>query len=222
VKQILIALVVAWSVAGCVSTRTTSLDGAQGHALQGKSLALTTRAKPAFSAMTPGKAMFGLIGAGAMISAGNRIVADNDIADPAAMIGDQLRQALVERLGFVAATGGGAQVDTTDPALLASLYPGADFLLDVQTVNWSFVYRPGIGTQHYRVIYSVKVRLVDSHAKSLRAEAFCVRNDDGDANPPTHDELLADHAKILKARLAAHASECVGELKQKVLGSMAP
>jgi hypothetical protein len=86
----------------------------------------------------------------------------------------------------------------------------------VQTVNWSFVYRPSL--THYRVLYSVKIRLIDTRQAKLVAEAFCYRRDDGDKSPPTHDELLADHAVLLKQRLRDHASECVGELQNKLLG----
>jgi len=219
VNRIVSALAVTMVLGGCVSTRTTTLSGEANHSLQGKSLVVTTRAKPDFSAMTPGKAMFGLIGAAAMISSGNSIVAENGIVDPAGSIGEQLREVIAGKLGLVAVASAGPLADSTDTARLSALYSSADIVLDVQTVNWSFVYRPNIGTQHYRVIYSVKVRLIDTHQKSLLSEAFCVRNDDNDANPPTHDELLANQAQILKVRLAAHGQECVGELKQKVLGT---
>ena len=204
----------------CVGTRTTTMSGEQSHSLQGKSLAVTTRAKPDFGAMTPGKAMFAMVGAFAMISAGNKIVAENAIEDPANAMGEQLRQALMEKDGLVSATGQESLATTTDTAKLATQYAYADYVLDVQTINWSFIYRPNLGTQHYRVIYSVKVRLIDTHKASLLAEGFCVRKDDNDPNPPTHDELLANHAEILKAKLKADASECVGELKQKILGSV--
>jgi hypothetical protein len=96
------------------------------------------------------------------------------------------------------------------------MYSGSDFVLDVQTVNWSFVYRPSL--THYRVLYSVKIRLIDTRRSKLVGEAFCYRRDDGDKSPPTRDELLADHAELLKQRLHDHASECAGELQNKLLG----
>jgi len=219
-KSVIALLMVAVGIGGCVSTRTTTMSGEQSQTLQGKSLALTTRNKPDFGAMTPGKAMFGLVGAIAMISAGNKIVAEDGIEDPAGTIGEQLRQALATKHGLIAAAGTGPVADTTDTAKLAAQYSNADYVLDVQTINWSFVYRPNLGTQHYRVIYSVKVRLIDTHKANLLAEAFCVRKDDNDTNPPTHDELLANQAEILKTRLKEHANDCVGELQQKLLGSM--
>lgn len=162
--------------------------------------------------------MFAMVGAFAMISAGNRIVADNNVDDPAGIVAEQLRQALAEKGGLIPASGTGPIADTTDTAKLAALYPNADYVLDVQTINWSFVYRPNLS--HYRVIYSVKVRLIDTRKAKLLAEGFCARKDDKDPNPPTHDELLANHAELLKTRLRTDAKECGEELKQKILGSV--
>ena len=76
-KSVAALLVLASILSGCVSSRTTSIGADSGHSLQGKSLALSKRAKQDFSAATPAKAAFGLIGALAMISAGNQLVADN-------------------------------------------------------------------------------------------------------------------------------------------------
>jgi hypothetical protein len=124
---------------------------------------------------------------------------------------------LEDKYGLVTATGTAPLADSTDTRKLASLYSAGDFVLDVQTVNWSFVYRPSL--THYRVLYSVKVRLIETHEAKLLAEAFCYRKDDDDKNPPTHEELLADQAALLKTRLHDHAAECAGELKNKLLGA---
>jgi hypothetical protein len=193
------------------------MPGSAADALKGKTLAVSHRAKPDFGAMTAGKAMFGLFGAAAMISAGNKIVSDNNIDDPAPLISDPLRAALVGKYGLAATTGEGPVADSMDTKKLATQYANADYLLDVQTVNWSFVYRPNL--THYRVIYSVKVRLIDTHAAKLLSEAFCVRKDDDDKSPPTHDELLANGAAILKTRLHDDALACGTEVTQKVLGA---
>lgn len=204
-------------LSGCVSTRTTAIGADSGNAQQGKSLALSIRAKQDFAAMTAGKAMFGMIGAVAMISAGNKLVADNGIADPDRYIGEQLRLALQAKYGLSPQADETVIADTSDTNKLAALYPDADYLLDTQTVNWSFLYRPSL--THYRVLYSAKVRLIDVRKARLIAEGFCYRKDDDDPNPPTYDELLANQAELLKSRLHSHADDCIGELKQKLLGA---
>jgi len=216
-KIIVLAVGCLLSLEACVSTRTTGVSTDSASAMHGKSIAISQRAKPDFSAMTAGKAMFGLLGAAAMISAGNTIVVDNNIEDPAPFVADQLRQAVENKYGLVTAAGTGPLADTTDTRKLASLYAAGDFVLDVQTVNWSFVYRPNL--THYRVLYSVKVRLIETRRAKLLAEAFCYRKDDDDKNPPTHEELLANQAALLKTRLHDHAAECAGELTSKLLGA---
>jgi hypothetical protein len=205
------------SLGACVSTRTTGVSDDSASAMHGKSIAISQRTKPDFSAMTAGKAMFGVLGATAMISAGNKIVVDNNIEDPASFVADQLRHALENKYGLVTAAGTAPLADSMDTRKLASLYSAGDFVLDVQTVNWSFQYRPNL--THYRVMYSVKVRLIDTHGAKLLAEAFCYRKDDDDKNPPTHEELLADQAALLKTRLHDHAAQCAGELTNKLLGT---
>jgi hypothetical protein len=152
-----------------------------------------------------------------MISAGNQLVADNAIEDPDGYIGEQLQQALDTQYGLSPAPAVSAIADSIDPKKLAALYPGADFLLDTQTVNWGILYR--LNLSRYRVLYAVKARLIDVHKGQLLAEGFCHRNDDVDPMPPTYDELTANQAELLKSRLHTDADACIAELKQKLLGA---
>jgi hypothetical protein len=216
-KIVVLAMGCSLGLAACVSTRTTGVSSDSASAMRGKSMAISQRTKPDFTAMTAGKAMFGVLGAAAMTSAGNKIVVDNNIEDPSPFVADELRKALENKYGVVTIAATAPLADGTDTRKLASLYSAGDFVLDVHTVNWSFLYRPNL--THYRVMYSVKVRLIDTHGAKLLAEAFCYRRDDEDKNPPTHEELLADKAALLKTRLHDHAAECAGELSNKLLGT---
>ena len=56
-KKITVTAVIAAALAGCVSAPTKPLESSAN--LQGKRVVLSEYAKPDFSAMTPGKAMFG-------------------------------------------------------------------------------------------------------------------------------------------------------------------
>ena len=69
------------------SAGAMSMPDSEAHALQGRSIALTTRHRPDFAAMTAGKMMFGAIGAVAMIHAGNTIVDENGVEDPSVVTG---------------------------------------------------------------------------------------------------------------------------------------
>jgi hypothetical protein len=206
----------AVALTGCVSTKNVPLETKQIATLQGGTMTVSQRAKPDFSAMTAGKATFGLIGAAAMISAGNKIVADNAIEDPANYIAQKLAADLAGAHALNVVDTGGVQADGGDVKKLAAQYAKADLLLDVQTVNWSFVYFP-TDWNNYRVIYSTKLRLIDTKRSKLLAEGFCARVPDQSPQSPTHDELLADGAARLKKELATHADYCVDELRRNVL-----
>lgn len=104
----------------------------------------------------------------------------------------------------------------TTPKELAAQYSDADVLLDVQTINWSFVYFP-TDWNSYRVIYSAKIRVIDVKKSKLLAEGFCSRIPENSETAPSHDELLADQAARLKQELRIGADHCVEEFRNKVL-----
>lgn len=81
---------------------------------------------------------------------------------------------------------------------------------------WSYGYFP-TNWGKYRVIYSVRAKLVDVDRGAVLAEAFCSRLPELDATAPSHDELLANEAARLKQELAKAASECAGRFKREML-----
>jgi hypothetical protein len=190
------------TLTGCVSTKIVPLQQARMATLQGKTLTVLKREKPAFTAGTAGKAAFGLIGATAMIVKGNSIVRENDIEDPAVYIAEELAGDLANAHSMTVVPAGGS----------------ADVLLDVQTVNWSFLYFP-TDWNSYRVIYSAKLRLMDNRSRKMLAEGFCARIPEKSDSAPGYDELMADQAARLKQELTAGADHCIAEFRSKVLKS---
>jgi len=122
-------------LAGCVSTRNASLSADHTKVLQGKTIALSTRPRADFVAMTAGKAAFALVGAVAMIEAGNAIVKNNGIDDPTTLLGQSLLSEAEVRYGVVTATPPSVAIDTTDLAKMAHTAGNADLLLDVQSLG---------------------------------------------------------------------------------------
>ncbi len=68
-KRLVCVAALAVALSGCVSAPIKTVSSA--NELQDKTIILTEYAKPNFTAMTAGKAMFGLFGAAAMVKAGN-------------------------------------------------------------------------------------------------------------------------------------------------------
>jgi hypothetical protein len=211
-----LALISVLVVSACVSTRLIPVDRDKLARLHGATIAVTTRPKPSFTAMTAGKAAFGMIGAFAMISAGNAIVREDDIQDPAVQIREDLSAGLVRDYGLVR-EGSSVKTDTGEVTALARQYRAADLVLDVQTINWSFGYFP-TNWHRYRVMYGAKLRLIDTKRAALVAEGYCAWNSEtGPAAAPTGAQLLAGHGLLLKAKLAAAAEHCIRVFRKKVL-----
>jgi hypothetical protein len=205
------------ALAGCVSTKNVTVSNDRTKEWQGKTMAVTTRPRADFVAMTAGKAAFALVGAVAMIEAGKTIVNENEIEDPAPVLAQSLFKAAETHYGVIAATNASASVDTTDVPKLAHAAGGADLLLDVQSLGNQFRYFPA-DWSHYAVDSSFKVRLIDVHAGSLLAEGFCRQTTQKDPSPPTKSELLADQAAMLKSILATQRDACLQQLGKDVLG----
>lgn len=200
---------------GCVSTRSIPLQRERIATLKGGTITLTKREKPPFSATTAGKAMFGAIGAVAMIVHGNKIVEENAIEDPAGYIATALAGELASANAMTVVPTEGVLARGRNPAELARQYSGADLLLDVQTVNWTFVYfLPDL--TRYRVVYSAKLRLIDTKTGKGVAEGFCARVPEKSDDAPSYDELLADQAARLKQELATAADHCISDFRAKV------
>jgi hypothetical protein len=190
-------------------------------AVRNQSVVRTARDMPDFSEMTAGKAVFGVLGAAAMISEGNKTVANNRIADPAIAIADALLGAMQSSHG-AQVVASPVRIDNEDPARIAELAKGkARYVLDVRTLMWQMGYFPTDWT-HYRVIYTAKARLIDVEAKNVVAEAFCKQIPDSNTNAPTFDDMLAQNAARLKAINTANAQACAESLGREMLALQGP
>ena len=215
ILQILFIAVAGLSMVACVSTKNIPMTIDAANSVSNREVATAKREKPDFAAFTAGKAMFALVGAMAMISAGNEIVAKNNIEDPAAYIGEKLSLELSAKYGTKVSSKSVAVKDE-DVREITKSNPDIDLLLDIRTINWSFAYFPATWNK-YRVIYSARLRLVDIKAGKIIAEGFCSRVPDQTPNSPSYDDLLDNNAERLKKELNEAADFCVGEFKAKVL-----
>ncbi|MCA8493668.1 hypothetical protein OHZ10_34450 [Burkholderia arboris] len=207
----LASIAVSTFLTGCVSVQPKAISQDGTAALGGKTIVVSTYETPSFSAMTPGKAMFGLIGGAVMISTGNSFVRDNRIADPAVAIGNGLAKALAEKYGVVVKPAGDAKPLATDALdVLVAQYPGNDLIMDSRTINWMYTYFPNHwGT--YRLVYSAKIRLIDARSKTVLAEGVCSRVPEYSADLPDYDTLTGNGGAWVKEKLRSYADACVNE-----------
>ncbi|WP_156171438.1 hypothetical protein [Dyella japonica] len=213
-KKFCCAVAMAAVLSGCVSAPTKSMDSSS--ALQGKHVVVTQYAKPDFSAMTPGKAAFGLFGAMAMISAGNELVKSENIEDPAIEISEHLASDMEAKRSATLLPSSHTIATDDNPASLVKIYPGADVILDVKTINWMYNYYPSQWGK-YHVNYAARVRLIDGKTGALVAQHLCKIDPTDPNDPPTNDALRANHAALLKEFLHKAASSCVSDVEQQAL-----
>jgi hypothetical protein len=203
----LAAVALLGAFTGCVSVQNVPISSGAAAGLSGKTAAAVSREKPSFGAMTAGKAAIGgLLGGALMIHAGNEIVRENEIEDPANYISRKLLEELAAKRGVVVREMKDVVAKGDKIPDLCKQYQNVDVLLDVQTINWSFTYFP-TDWSHYRVVYSVRLRLIDVKTGQILAEGFSSRAPDKTADAPTHEELLADHAQRLKQELQTAADQ---------------
>jgi len=198
------------SVAGTAAAKEKPLplDEATAASLAGKSVAIVRHPRPDFSAMTAGKAAFGLLGAAAMISAGNDLVGSNNIEDPAAVLERELAPALARKYGFNLKDAPAYAVSQKKPAQIAALEPGVDYVLDIRSGGWMFLYFP-FDWNSYWMMYSVQVQLIDVAGAKPVANLACNVNSKGDKHPPSHDDLVLNGAQLLKDSMQGFGWTCL-------------
>ncbi len=208
-------------LAGCAST-DLALPGKTkapvdlSSVLDGKRMILAKREKPAFTAVTGGKAALGMLGGGAMGVAGNRIVKRNNVQDPAGRIAQNVASAVSSRHRVNVVGAGSHSVDKLSVAEIASAHSDADLVLDIRTKGWGFTYFP-TDWKHYRVTYNAKMRLIDTATRTVVHKANCNRMPKRTGTEPTRKQLLANNAALLKQKLDEQASICAEKFKKKLM-----
>lgn len=199
----------------CVNPHNVPLSSERANDLRGSRLTISKRDAPAFAAMTPGKATLGLLGAAAMIADGNSKIRTNAVADPADSIAKEIASAVAAKNGAkVIASNRKASGESSKA--IASAYSDADYVIDVRTINWSCIYYP-MNFARYRVLYSAKLRLIETRTGKVLCEGFHARIPDDKQNAPSYSQLWANNASILKSELAIAARDAVAHFKRETL-----
>lgn len=213
-RKLLILALALLILNGCAA-KTIPLSAESATQLNGSTLAHTKREAAGFMATTAGKAAFGVLGAVAMMNAGKKIIEENNIEDPANYISSSLANDLAKTFNLQVASEKDTAVSSTNVSDLAAEYPQADFILDVRTGSWSFIYFP-TDWSHYRVLYSSRLQLIDVKSKRVVADSICSRVPEKTESSPTYEELLAGNAQRLKNELKVAADYCIDQFRSQV------
>lgn len=216
-KKLLCVMAAVTFLVGCAAPAKRAVDAGATSALRNQTLAVTVRPLPDFAAMTAGKAAFAVLGALAMISEGNRLVALHKLPDPAVAIAGGAAGALESAHGMRLVQPP-VPVSGSDAGAWARAARGkARYLLDVETRYWGYGYFSTDWT-HYAARHTALARLIDTESGAVMAEGFCKYWPESNAGAPTHDELFANDATLLKRLFAGAAAACVQTLRTEMLG----
>lgn len=220
-RTLLLMLLAAPIVVGCATVPTQSVSNQSMVAWKGKTVAFTSRPRPSMVMMTAGKAAFGLIGVAAGVSAGNALVKQDNIPDPAPVVAHDLLQIAEQQYGVVPAGLPAAAVDTRDAAALAKAANGADLLFDVESLGQGINYFP-TDWSHYWLMSGLILRIIDVHTGTVVGQAVCRESSQHQANPPSKSQLLADSGQVLKSMIATQSDACRDQFAAQVLKVNAP
>lgn len=152
--------------------------------------------------------MFAVAGVGAAAVAGNKLVKDHEIADPAMRISNSLAQTLTSRHGLRLQGQSAAVAASNNVNDIIQLADGSEYALDVVTNGWSYIY-DGFSFSDYYVGYSAKLRLIDVQSSTIISDGFCAYNPKKAGKPPVaHDTLLENNAAYIKQEMAEAADFC--------------
>ena len=182
----------------------------------GSRVIVTSYPIPSFVALTPGTTVFGVIGAVIRINEGNALIKENNISDPAIVISDALRNAMVSRYQMTAVPATTTSLNDESVGAIARAYAGSDFVVDVKTVNWGFGYMP-VNWDSYQVRYLARARLIDVKSGGIVAEDYCARSSKELSDAVSYQKLTENRSQFLRAKLAGYADSCAKELVKRML-----
>ncbi len=227
--KLLIAGLTLLILSGCRAS-TIALSPQDSTTIRGKTGTMSKYARPSFYVITAGKGVFssltgGILGplliVGPAIHAGNRLVQENDVEDPAHNIAKELGKHLERRYGVLvnSRTSAVCRKDSLD--MLISTYGNSGLLLDVKTFDWGISWTVS-GWNDYFISYSARLRLIDTKSKRVLAQAVCTKpgqlqlSVDGplsslrfNSEHLSYEYLTANRARGLKDRLLEASRYCV-------------
>jgi hypothetical protein len=218
-KALLAALTLTSALlfSGCVSTTIVPLPkGALSHST-GATVAYTQRERADFSDFKPSNGMGGAVGGIASVYSGNNLIRTYDIPDPAVGITKDLLAHLGTSFHTVPQASFPFAKNTTSIDEIIKASGGKSrLILDVQSINWMCIYFP-FNWVRYRVLYSAKLRLIDTSKGGVVAEGFFAWKTPDNAYHPTYDELFANNGAVLRSQLDEASRAAVAFFKAEVL-----
>ena len=212
------------NVIGCALVKQLPIEPTVIATFTGKQFVVSNRPIPDFRAVTrAGMAIrfVPIIGHPAamesMTSAGNALVQEYQISDPAPAIAAEIARRMESRYGITYAGVGSVVVIEDDVSTVSASYKQVPLVLDVKTLNWGLLYFR-VWSDRYRAFYVARIRVIDTGSSTVIAEGPCRSVPEQTDDSPTYDELVENSAARLKADLKKAIRFCIEEFSSRYLG----
>ena len=199
-------------VVGCSGYKTRAIDHDTLPTLKNKTLSLVVHESPGFMAITSDKDLFTKAGFDAAYADGHQLVKKNRIHDPADKICKKMAKVISTQYGLSYNENSIVKSQAKNMGSLVHLANGRDYILDVETVSWSFAYK--VNLPDYYVQYNVKARLIDVNKATSIGRSSC----DYDSviagkQRVSYAKLVENNAAYIKQTLNDASTYCVNKFK---------
>lgn len=213
-KSLFFIFIIALLFSGCIGTKNMKIMKNDFSKMNGKTIVVTLYQEPDFIAKTTNSVILGRKAEEVMVREGNKIIKDNNIQNPVHYIKKNFINKLSEKTSFTTLLGADIE-PSNDFATLINKYSDKDYILDVKTNNWSLTYFTW-DWNVYRVIYNVKLRLINTKNGDL-IESTCSSIPENIKTAPQYSKFLENNAQILKDELQLVADKCLNEFSKDIL-----
>lgn len=216
-KSTFVTVVCLTLLTNCVSIKDIPLSTNELKNMSGKTIVITSREKPDMALMTYNNMLISVLfavipGSFWMIHQGNKIVNENNIEDPSVLVASKIEDDLRKQYNLKYIDNSKIEkINSNDVKEISASYRGiADYVLDVETINWNIQY---VSASDNIVRYVSHLRLIDVNNSKVIAEKGCTFRP---YNRYTKKELLENHAENIKKELTSAANLCVDFYKNNV------
>jgi len=177
---------------------------------------------PSFNVRTPGKALTGGGGLGAIFSlhlfksAGEKMTHDYSLEDPVVTVQDRFLSSVEADFGFQSIPARAPLSNDSFDELKKTFDEGMVF--DFKTTDWMLFYFP-TDWSHYRISYSARSRLIRLEDSEVVWQGVCKFVGKDPKTSPTWAELTAQNGATLKIKLNEAAEACAKELSAQFRGT---
>ena len=170
-----------------------------------------------FTAATRERSLVGgLLGVALYVAKGNEMVKDHNLEDPILQVKNNFLSAVVQNTGITSSRSiQEPQSEDSLDELQKAL--GKSLVIDFKTTEWVLSYIR-FDWSHYRLRYLAQARLIRLNEPRIIWQGVCKVEEDQLLANPTWDEIIANNASLLKAKMKEAANRCADQLIAQFLG----